>query len=67
MIATYGGAQALGLGAEMGRLATGLGAHFQVLLPAALPAVGELEEFLCSPGRSDDVKSLYLAGRNVLP
>ncbi len=65
-IATQGGAQALGLGAQMGRLAAGYGAHFQVLAPPALPPRGELEEFLCSPGRTADVKALYLAGADVL-
>jgi cytosine/adenosine deaminase-related metal-dependent hydrolase len=65
-IATHGGAQALGLGVEMGRVAAGYGVHFQVLAPPALPSRGELEEFLCSPGRTDDVKALYLAGADVL-
>ena len=49
-IATRGGARALGLEGEMGELAPGRGAHFQVIAPKGLPAASELEEFLCSSG-----------------
>ncbi len=65
-MATRNGAAALGLGGEMGELAANRGAHFQVLVPASLPAAAELEEFLCSPGRSAEVSALYLDGREVL-
>jgi cytosine/adenosine deaminase-related metal-dependent hydrolase len=65
--ATLGGAAALGLRGEMGVLEPGAGAHFQVLTPSSPPASGELEEFLCSPGRTAEVHTLYLDGRNVLP
>ncbi len=65
-VATRGGAQALGLEKEMGQLTPGLGAHFQVLVPPSLPLRQDLEEFLCSPGRTAEVRFLYLAGREVL-
>jgi len=65
-MATRNGATALGLAGEMGELAAGSGAHFQVLRPASLPSFGELEEFLCSPGRSGEVSALCLDGRDVL-
>jgi cytosine/adenosine deaminase-related metal-dependent hydrolase len=64
--ATISGGAALGLDREMGALAPGWGAHFQVLTPARLPSAALLEEFLCSPGRTAEVKALYLDGRNVL-
>lgn len=63
-IATRGGARALG--AAMGELSAGAGAHFQLLRPAILPAPDELAEFLCSPGRSAEVRSLWLDGHDVL-
>lgn len=65
-MATRNGAAALGLGAEMGVLAAGRGAHFQILRPPALPARSELEEFLCAPGRTREIDALYLDGRDVL-
>lgn len=64
-VATAGGAQALGLEGEMGRLTAGSGAHFQLLTPTTLPNLGELEEFLCAPGRSADVRHLFLGGQEV--
>lgn len=63
-IATRGGARALGV--AMGDLSVGAGAHFQLLRPASLPAPDELAEFLCSPGRSAEVQSLWLDGHDVL-
>jgi cytosine/adenosine deaminase-related metal-dependent hydrolase len=65
-MATREGARALGVEREMGRLETGVGGSFQVLIPAALPPLGEVEDFLCTPGRTDEVAALYLAGREVL-
>lgn len=65
-MATCGGARALRLEGEMGSLQGGLGAHFQVLRPQSLPPVGDLETFLCSPGRTGEVAHLYLHGRDVL-
>lgn len=64
-MATCNGARALGLGADMGGFAPRMGAHFQVLRCAALPSLGELDEFLVSPGRTAEVRALYLAGREV--
>lgn len=66
-MATCQGARALGLAGEMGALAPGYGAHFQVLQPSHLPREGQLEDFLCSFGRTDDVKALYLDGKPCNP
>jgi cytosine/adenosine deaminase-related metal-dependent hydrolase len=65
-MATRNGATALGLGTEMGVLAAGRGAHFQVLLPPTLPPPADLQEFLCMPGRTAEVAALYLDGQDVL-
>ncbi|MBW6512054.1 MAG: amidohydrolase family protein [Desulfuromonadaceae bacterium] len=65
-MATINGAAALGLVGELGRLAAGWGTHFQVLRPAALPRLTEVEDFLTAPGRDAEVKALYLHGRNQL-
>lgn len=65
-MASRNGAVALGLDGEMGILEATWGAHFQVLLPPFIPARAELEEFLCSPGRSAEVAALYLDGCDVL-
>ena len=65
-MATRGGAAALGLDGEMGVFAVNWGAHFQVLVPPTLPTLADLEEFLCSPGRTAEVSALYLDGRDVL-
>ncbi|SDM66709.1 Cytosine/adenosine deaminase [Geoalkalibacter ferrihydriticus] len=64
-MATCNGARALGLGAEMGSFAPRLGAHFQVLHMETIPAPGELFDYLVAPGRTEDVKALFLAGRDV--
>ncbi|MGE4546051.1 MAG: amidohydrolase family protein [Pedobacter sp.] len=66
-MATYQGARALGLAGEMGALAPGYGAHFQVLQPPHLPRAEQLGDFLCSSGRTDDVKALYLDGKPCNP
>jgi cytosine/adenosine deaminase-related metal-dependent hydrolase len=66
-MATYQGARALGLGGEMGALAPGYGAHFQVLKPADLPAIRDIESFLCRPGRTAEVQALYLDGKPCNP
>lgn len=65
-IATRGGARALGLEGQMGVFAPGWGAHFQLLAPPVLPPAAELAEFLCAPGRTAEVASLFLGGRDVL-
>jgi len=64
-MATRGGAGALGLRGEMGELTPGAGAHFQVLRPEAMPQAQNLIDFLCSPGRTEDVAELFLNGRRV--
>lgn len=65
-MATLQGAEALGLGGELGALRPGWGAHFQLLRPSSLPALEALADFLCSPGRTREVAALYLGGRDVL-
>jgi cytosine/adenosine deaminase-related metal-dependent hydrolase len=65
-MATRNGAAVLGLGGEMGALHPGMGCHFQLLRPAALPSLATLTDFLCEEGRSAEVASLYLDGRDVL-
>jgi cytosine/adenosine deaminase-related metal-dependent hydrolase len=65
-MATSQGARALGLAGEMGVLRAGYGAHFQVMKPPVLPPLPELEEFLCTAGRTAEVAQLFLAGRQVL-
>ncbi|MDW7644944.1 MAG: amidohydrolase family protein [Desulfuromonadales bacterium] len=66
VMATADGARALGLEGEMGCLQAGYGAHFQILRPQRLPSAAGLLDFLCQPGRSEEVSSLYLCGRDVL-
>jgi cytosine/adenosine deaminase-related metal-dependent hydrolase len=66
-IATYGGAQALGLQARMGQLSPNSEASFQLITLPALPALGELEEALCCSAACVKVTHLYLNARNVLP
>lgn len=63
-IATGGGAHALGLENEIGQLSVGFGAHLQVLTAAALPAVAELSEWLCSA--EHQVAALWLGGAEAL-
>jgi aminodeoxyfutalosine deaminase len=65
-MATINGARALGVAADQGELKPGLGCNFQVLTPAVLPHFKELETFLCSPGRSAEVSSLFLDAWDVL-
>jgi len=65
-MATINGARALGVSADQGELKAGLGCNFQVLTPAALPQFKDLEAFLCSPGRSAEVSSLFLDAWDVL-
>ncbi len=65
-MATVNGARALSLEGEMGTLAKGMGCNFQVLRPDTLPPFAELEEFLCAPGRTAEVDSLFLDAWDVL-
>lgn len=59
-IATCGGARALGLEQELGRLTVGRGAHFQVLTAASLPGATELGAWLCAG--EHQVAALWLHG-----
>lgn len=60
--ATLGGAAALGLGSELGRLHPGYRSSFQVLRPETLPAEAEIYDFLTTDGRTEEVEHLYLDG-----
>ncbi len=64
--ATCGGTRALGLAKEAGMLKVSGAADFQVLTPLASPSLGDLEEYLCAPGRTAEVTALFLEGRDVL-
>ncbi len=66
-MATLGGAKALGLQENMGQLAAGLEASFQVVTLPEMPRIDELEEALCRCGSDVKVSHLYLAAENVLP
>jgi len=65
-MATLGGARALGLDGEMGRLAPGWGAHFQVLRPPRMPGGDNLLARLCRSGKDWPLEALYLGGVNRL-
>jgi cytosine/adenosine deaminase-related metal-dependent hydrolase len=66
-MATAGGAEALGLGKELGLLRRGYRSSFQVLRPKRLPNRSELSDYLTSAGRSEEVEQLCLDGSPVLP
>ncbi|GAB6081990.1 amidohydrolase family protein [Desulfuromonas carbonis] len=61
-MAILGGSHALDLQGEMGSLAAGWGAHFQVLRPTSRPAPAEMYDYLCS-GCGADLFQLVLDGR----
>jgi len=61
-MATCDGAEALGCGDRIGRLAAGRAAAFQVLRPAALPPLAEIDTWLCRHGCECPVVSLVLDG-----
>ena len=63
-IATCGGAGALGLEKEMGKITVGSGANLQVLTAANLPPVAELAAWLCCADHR--VAALWLGGIECL-
>jgi len=65
-MATIGGAIALQLDSEVGRLSVGCGAHFQVVRPERLPALSDLATFLCRGDRGGEVAHLFLHGVDLL-
>lgn len=65
-MATISGARALGVAGDLGELKVGLGCNFQVLTPEDLPPFKDLEAFLCAPGRSAEVSSLFLDAWDML-
>ena len=64
-MATLGGAKALGLHHQMGELASGFEASFQVVTLAKMPCADKLEETLCASGSNVKVTHLYLGGRHT--
>jgi cytosine/adenosine deaminase-related metal-dependent hydrolase len=60
-MATLGGAKAMGLD-DLGCLAPGCRATFQLLEPEQLPERDQLVEFLCSAERSNDVSLVVIDG-----
>lgn len=66
-MATVGGADVLGLVGEIGALQQGWGIHFQVVEGGDLSSPGELFEFLTAPGRTGDLRHLYLDDSDCLP
>lgn len=66
-IATAGGAALLGLADQMGRLAAGCEANFQVVAVPAGATEATLAEALCAGDDGVRVHALFLGGENVLP
>jgi len=64
-MATAGGARALGLDRELGRLREGLGGHFQVVVPEGQFPEGDLYGYLAG-GCGKDVRHLFFAGEDAL-
>jgi cytosine/adenosine deaminase-related metal-dependent hydrolase len=64
-MATLGGARALGLEGELGALAIGWGANFQVLLPPQRLPAADLVDGLTGGG-GGAVQHLFLGGKDVL-
>lgn len=65
-IATLGGAKALGLEGQVGALASGLDASFQVVSMPKDPGLAGLEEALFTAGDAIEVSHLYLSAQNTL-
>ncbi len=61
-LATSGGAEALGLQTEIGSLAPGKVASFQVLQPQTTVAPNEIFDYFVSSPCSADIKHVYLQG-----
>jgi cytosine/adenosine deaminase-related metal-dependent hydrolase len=66
-LATAGGARALGLAGEMGRLAPGLAASFQVMAVPPGATAATLAEALCAEGHRTPPLSLILRGETSCP
>ena len=64
-MATQGGAEALGLGQELGGLAAGKQTSFQVLRPRTPPSLDELADYLVAPGRTGEIDGVVVRGRQV--
>lgn len=65
--ATVGGAAILGLADQMGRLAAGCEANFQVVAVPSGATEATLAEALCAGDDGIKVHALFLGGENVLP
>ncbi|MDF1555267.1 MAG: amidohydrolase family protein [Deferrisomatales bacterium] len=62
---TQGGADALGLGHELGCLGVGKQTSFQVLRPERPPTLGELPDYLVAPGRTAEIDGIVVRGLPV--
>ena len=65
-LATMGGADALGLGHQLGSLSNGKAAGFQVLVPQTTVAVKDLFDYFVAPGRTQDIVEVYHRGQPQL-
>ena len=64
-MATQGGAEALGLGRELGFLGVGKQTSFQVLRPGRLLVLRDLFDYLVAPGRTVEVARVVMRGWQV--
>ncbi len=62
-MATLGGAEALGVENELGSLAIGKAASFQVLRPKTIVAVPDVFDYFISSGCTDDIIHIYHRGQ----
>ena len=62
-LATQGGAEALGVENELGSLAIGKAASFQVLRPKTTVAVPDVFDYFISSGCTDDIIHIYHRGQ----
>ncbi|WP_303720967.1 amidohydrolase family protein [Malonomonas rubra] len=61
-MATSGGADALGLAAQLGSLEVGKLAEFQVLQPETAVAENEIFDYLVAPGRTEEIVQVFHQG-----
>lgn len=65
-LATMGGADALGLERQLGSLAVGKEAGFQVLAPESAVALNDVFDYFVAPGRTQDIVEVYHRGQPQL-